>query len=81
MHNPKRYNIPQQTLHEAEKCIKRHACLAQHDYQLCGIKISIERHARMVCGMQNDCPYSSRIGSQFVCTCPVRHAIYLKYGK
>jgi hypothetical protein len=80
MHKPKRFNIPLETLLEAKKCSKHHACLTEIDYQLCGITITTERHARMVCGKGADCPYSSHMGSQIVCTCPVRHAIYRKYG-
>jgi hypothetical protein len=80
MHGTKRFIIPIETLQEATKCCKHHACLTQEDYRLCGITISTEHHARMVCGHENACAYSSRIGNQFVCTCPVRHAIFRKYG-
>lgn len=81
MHHPKRYNIPLQMLHEADRCTEEHACLTRRDYQICGIKLSIEDNARMVCGTKNECPYNSKIGSNYVCTCPVRHAIYRKYGE
>jgi hypothetical protein len=80
MHKPKRFNIPLETLLEAKKCTKHHACLTDETYQLCGIKITTEHHARMVCGKDSDCPYSSSMGDKIVCTCPVRHAIYRKYG-
>jgi hypothetical protein len=80
MHKPKQFHIPLEMLLEAQKCNKHHACLTSEDYQLCGIRITTENHARMVCGTNNDCPYSSPIGNQIVCTCPVRHAIHRKYG-
>lgn len=80
MHKPKRFNIPLETLLEAKKCTKHHACLTDDAYQLCGIKITTEHHSRMVCGKDNDCPYGSKLGDRIVCTCPVRHAIYRKYG-
>jgi hypothetical protein len=81
MHRPNRFNIPLEILKEAKRCTKHHACLTDEDYQLCGIRITTEHHARMVCGKGSDCPYSSRLGDKIVCTCPVRHAIYRKYGE
>jgi len=80
MQGKRQFIIPVETLKEADKCSKYHACLTQNEYQLCGITISTEHRARMVCGYEADCAYSSRIGNQFVCTCPVRHSIYRKYG-
>ena len=80
MHKPPRFNIPQEVVQEAKKCTKGHACLTDNAYNLCGIRITAENHARMVCGKESDCPYSSRLGDKFVCTCPVRHAIYRKYN-
>ena len=76
----RRFNLPLETLQEAKKCNKGQACLTQQDYQLCGIKITTEHHARMVCGKESLCPYSTQLGDKIVCTCPVRHAIYRKYG-
>lgn len=80
MHKPRRFNLPLETLLEANKCTKNHACLIEQEYQLCGIKITTEHHARMVCGKQSDCPYTTRLGDNMLCTCPVRHAIFRKYG-
>lgn len=80
MHKPPRFNIPREIIQEAKKCTKGHACLTDNDYHLCGIRITTENHARMVCGKDSDCPYSSQMGDKHVCTCPVRHAIYRKYG-
>jgi hypothetical protein len=80
MSKPRRFNIPLETLLEAKKCNKGHACLTEEHYHLCGIKITTEYHSRMVCGKGSDCPYSTHLGDKIVCTCPVRHAIYRKYG-
>jgi hypothetical protein len=80
MHKPHRFNLPFETLLEAKKCTQGHACLTDEDYKLCGIKITTESHSRMVCGKESDCPYSTHLGNKIVCTCPVRHAIYRKYG-
>jgi hypothetical protein len=81
MDKKQRFNIPLETLLEAKKCTKQHACLTDRDYNLCGIKLSTEHHARMVCGKGSECPYSSELGDKIVCTCPVRHAIFMKYGQ
>ena len=75
-----RFNIPLETLIQANKCSKQHACLIEENYQLCGIKINGDDQARMVCGKEIDCPYNTNLGQDAVCTCPVRHAIYSKYG-
>jgi hypothetical protein len=80
MHSPRRYNIPLEILLEAKKCTKHHACLTDHEYKLCGIKITTENTSRMICGKGSECPYSSHLGEEIVCTCPVRHAIHSKYG-
>ena len=80
MDTRKKYNIPLETLLEAKKCNKHHACMTDREYRLCGIRITTESHARMICGTGNECPYSFRLGNRFVCTCPVRHAIYRKYN-
>jgi hypothetical protein len=80
MQTKKRFNIPLEVLLEAKKCTKQHACLTDDEYQLCGIRITTENHARMVCGKGTECPYSSQLGNQIVCTCPVRHAIHSKYN-
>ncbi len=79
---PGRLNIPFETLLEAKKCTKHHACLNDTGYQLCGIRLTTETTTRMVCGKGKGkgCPYSSRLGKEVVCTCPVRHAIHRKYG-
>lgn len=79
MSKPPRFNIPREFIQEASKCTKGHACLTDREYQLCGIRITTEHHARMVCGKDSACPYSSKMGDKLVCTCPVRHAIYRKY--
>jgi hypothetical protein len=80
MQSKKRFNIPLEVLLEAKKCTKQHACLTDEAYQLCGIRITTEDNARMVCGEGAECPYSSQLGNQIVCTCPVRHAIHSKYN-
>ncbi len=80
MHKPHRFIISREIVQEATKCTNSHACLTDQEYQLCGIKITTEHHARMVCGKASNCPYSSEMGDNHVCTCPVRHAIYRKYG-
>lgn len=76
-----RFNIPFETVLDTKKCTKGHACLIEEDYQLCCIKVTSELHARMVCGKDTHCPYNSRLGDHIVCTCPVRHAIFRKYGR
>ncbi|MEW8507927.1 MAG: hypothetical protein AB2598_14605 [Candidatus Thiodiazotropha sp.] len=80
MHSPRRFNIPLEILLEAKKCTKHHACLTDRQYKLCGIRLTSENTSRMVCGKDGNCPYSSQLGKELVCTCPVRHAIHSKYG-
>ncbi|MCU7916983.1 MAG: hypothetical protein KZQ95_01335 [Candidatus Thiodiazotropha sp. (ex Epidulcina cf. delphinae)] len=77
---PRRFNIPLETLLEAKKCTKHHACLTDSEYELCGIRITVENQARMVCDKGADCSYRFRLGNEIVCTCPVRHAIHSKYN-
>ena len=48
MPEKRRYYLPLETLLEAKKCTKSHACLTDESYQLCGIKITTEHHSRMV---------------------------------
>ena len=74
--------IPEQIINEADKCTKEKACLSDPYYDLCRIKTGRKsKVARIaVCEEKICCTYCSNIGEQQVCSCPVRHAIYRKYG-
>ena len=76
-----KYKIPIEIIAEANKCRQNPGCLSDPDFELCkptykqGVRVGV-----LVCGYKADCPYSSHIGSEYVCTCPVRQEIFRKYG-
>lgn len=76
-----RFNIPLETLVQANKCTKKHACLIEENYRLCGVKVNGDNQARMICGKGLECSYNTYLGEDAVCTCPVRQAIYRKYDR
>lgn len=78
---PSYYKIPSPVIDEAEKCRKQHACLSDPYHEICRVNAKSGKTPRLI-ACQNDapCPYNSKIGSQQVCSCPVRHAIYRKYN-
>ncbi|MCB1859113.1 MAG: hypothetical protein KDI63_12610 [Gammaproteobacteria bacterium] len=74
------YKIPVEIVEQANKCKRDHACLSDRDFKLCSVDLqhTTERTV-IVCEDRSECPYNSPIGGQFVCSCPVRHAIFRKY--
>ncbi len=78
---PVSFKLPLEIVKEADKCQKDHACLNDRHYTLCEVDFQREKahFGILVCGYETDCPYSSQIGSQRVCTCPVRQELFKKY--
>ncbi|MFA6172131.1 MAG: hypothetical protein WC334_10970 [Kiritimatiellales bacterium] len=70
--------ISREVLDLADRCSRGHRCLtgirSEPQVQLIGAK-------RFVCRDPEPCEYKFPFGSNFFCTCPVRQAIYDKYGK
>lgn len=73
--------IDKEIVAQAIKCTKNIACLTDKNYKLCTVSecISDEIHF-LECVNINNCKYKSSFGFQVLCNCPVRKAIYNKYG-
>lgn len=81
MESIRNFKIPANIVAEADKCRQDYGCLSGQEFGLCkpayrqGQKTGV-----LICGERPNCPYSSYIGSDYVCTCPVRQEIFKKYG-
>jgi len=73
--------IDQEILNGADQCTQnRRCCLGRpEDLSVAAIKIIGEQ--RFICKIPDICSYKLSFGSSFFCTCPVRRAIFDKYGK
>ena len=78
---PVSFRLPLEIIEEADKCQKGHACLTNPHYKLCEVNFQHEKSHTgiLACEYGSDCPYSSHIGAQHVCSCPVRQEIFKKY--
>ena len=77
----RKFRIPAAIAAEADKCRENSGCINNPEFEIC--KPSYRQGKRvgvLVCGQKPKCPYSSRLGSDYVCTCPVRQEIFKKYG-
>ena len=78
---PSYFKIPSPIIDEAVKCKKQQACLSDPYHVLCKVSAKPGETPRIIaCQDDAPCAYNSNLGNQQVCSCPVRHAIYRKYG-
>jgi hypothetical protein len=70
--------IAREVLELASRCGHAHRCLTG---ALCEVEVPLIGPERFICHGGEPCAYKFPFGSSFFCTCPVRRAIYDKYGK
>lgn len=70
--------IDKQILKRADRCGKGFRCL---EGILCEAEVQLIGAKRFICHNSEPCTYKFSFGKSFFCTCPVRQAIYDKYGK
>jgi len=65
------------------KCQYNFKCLEQGDCPACEVKYAVSNGPVFV-NLKNknsDCAYIMSFGNSYICTCPTRTELYLKYGK
>jgi hypothetical protein len=70
--------IDREVLELADQCDRGHRCLTG---ELCEAEVVTVGPERFLCHDPVACAYKFPFGGSFFCTCPVRWAIYYKYGK
>lgn len=73
--------INQKIFDQADRCEKGHRCLSGRTEDLCEAEIQLFGDQRFLCKTPEDCAYKAPFGNSYFCLCPVRRAIYDKYGR
>jgi len=72
-------NISNEVRMLATKCTKKHSCLCGES-DFCGVEKCVNNAVLFIkCKQNASCPYQIFFGNDFICSCPVRKAIYDKY--
>lgn len=73
--------IDQEVLAKADQCTKNFRCCSGAPEDLCEAELILTGEQFFVCKSPDICAYKLPFGTGFFCTCPVRRAIYDKYGQ
>lgn len=77
-----KYKVKPETLERANRCIKKHSCVLEHDGTVCEIECAPTGEVLFVyCKDRHLCNYQMGFGEGVVCTCPVRKEIFKEYGE
>jgi len=74
-----RYKIEKRIVDEAVKCEKEFQCLSGDEECLCPVEDEIEGNILFVQSLNVSCPYRISFGYSFICTCPVRKYLFIRY--
>lgn len=80
MADPGKLVIDQETITKTE-CDKGFACLDETPVYCTAMNTLGRAMLTLVCSDQRQCRHNQRYGALQTCKCPVRHAIFVKYGK
>ncbi|MDP2845570.1 MAG: hypothetical protein Q8N79_05800 [Candidatus Methanoperedens sp.] len=73
--------IREEILKSATKCKKDFSCLSGERKDLCKVELCIGDKLHFIkCMNSNPCSYRTTFGYSFVCTCPVRKELYIRYN-
>jgi hypothetical protein len=75
-----KFNINQNVINQATNCRENNSCLSGNKNCLCNVSDSVDNKIIFVDpAIKNSCYYKSSFGYSYMCTCPVRNMIFLKY--
>jgi len=73
--------IDQTILNNTTNCNKNFCCLNDKQQCLCEIDHCVEDRVLFVkCDNNVRCHYKISFGNSYICNCPTRHEIFIKYG-
>ncbi|MCF7817402.1 MAG: hypothetical protein K9M54_05925 [Kiritimatiellales bacterium] len=73
-------NVNPATVENAVQCPHNHACLSKEGKPCCTIAETINNKVFFTHSKKpTACPCQMAFGNSFLCTCPVRHELYLKH--
>ena len=74
--------IKKETLEAAKKCPNEFGCLTDDAYPVCSVLHAIEDGDVFVEPVDDKfCSYLIPFGSSFICNCPARKEIFIKYPR
>ena len=74
------FKVDDSIIKTTTKCEKNISCLSEKREELCKVTHKVEDEVYFVeCQDTESCSYRLLFGYSFICTCPVRKAIYDKY--
>jgi hypothetical protein len=80
-----KYEIEEEVVKLADKCSRTHVCLTGEDALYCKVAILMkgtdEEIPLLECFKGAVCPYSKSFGETYICRCPLRREIYIRYEK
>lgn len=75
-----KYMVEKRIIDEAIKCDREFQCLSGNEECLCPVEDTIEENILFIHSPKgNFCPYRMSFGYSFICGCPVRKYLFLKY--
>ena len=74
------FEVDDSVISKTRECEKNISCMSEKRNELCKVIHNVEDKVCFVeCLDTASCGYRLSFGSAFICTCPVRKAIYNKY--
>ena len=74
------YNVPEEMINKTTKCTFNYACLTEIGYKFCDKDYLVEDILFIKEDqIKNRCDYRYVFGDSFVCGCPTRIYLYMKY--
>lgn len=73
-------SVSDEAIKATTKCRKFFSCLKEKDRNFCAVANCINEEILFMKTLKNACcPYQQAFGNEFLCDCPVRKEIFVKY--
>ena len=73
--------VDDSTVKKTTKCENNFSCLPEKRKELCKVTYQVDDKVYFVeCQKTEPCSYVVPFGHSFVCTCPVRKEVYVRYN-
>jgi len=75
------YVVDEETIKGTTKCLWNFACLGDTGFKPCEVCAAAGGEVLFVaCPKEDACSYRLPFGNSWICTCPVRKELHVKYG-
>lgn len=76
-----KFEVSEETVQRTHKCWRGFACLSGNGRVVCPVRDYVTGVLFVEKTAESYCPYDVTFGYSNICTCPVRHEIYERYGE